>query len=104
MPKTQNKIKQENCIGNGVAPPPQPRQILCLSLTQQAIFGDFPGLHSTPQLWNQQNSQGKKTQKEQMWQQETEESIPSESENVMGPVDLLIIKQKFCFKKGKNAF
>lgn len=38
-----------------------------------------------------------------MWQQETEESILSESENVMGPVDLLIIKQKFCFKEGKKC-
>lgn len=70
---------------------------------QQASFGyihpSFP-----PQLWSHHNSQGKKTQKEQMWQQETEGSILSESGNGMRPVALLIIKQKFCLEKAKNAF
>lgn len=75
-----------------------------LALTQHVVLDDFFSPHSAPQLWNQQNSQGRKTQKEQMWQQETEESIPSESENVMGPAGLLIIKQKNLFQEGKNAF
>lgn len=79
----------------------QPQQTPCLSLIEQVSSGDFPSLHSTLQLWNQPNAQRKKTQKEQVWQQKTEGSIPSESANVMGPVGLLIIKQKSCFKKEK---
>lgn len=47
---------------------PKPQQTLRPALTQQLISGDFPGLQSTPQLWNQWNSPGKKTQREQMWQ------------------------------------